>query len=579
MKTLLTGFLLLISFNLRAGENLYNTNISYGGFDPFSIPFPLALDFKSEFYYGLPFDDLNVTEANIYPSLVVAPAKDRQIISLTKTKELGANNQLITANPEDGYLYIRKKKLEMGIGLNLTTNGSPEIIGSLLPYYGSETTELRIVKSKEKDFLKDLKTLERPVNLEIFNSWKVGEQLSYFKKGGVIFYPSYNFSIVSVGAGFSAEGVWKVVLSKLSNNELLVEVRKYQLKSLKTGVSAIAPSLGLIKYWRFDNEFSFVFNLQNPDVFPVMENLLGGNIKKAQELADNNDNSFVTYLKNNKRYTNGRNLNLKFAIPAFFSASFNLSEETEKELIFNPAEDIKSVIYTGENSRVANTSGVLSRDYTRFITFDAKVTENTQLSNLDRKDIFTGAHYRYLYKRDNMDSKTLKNQIWNLYKRVGFKNQIDLSIPTEGKFGELGFKFDMLYYPSGMQKLMEKSEITEEQLLGMVNNKIDGYFLDQEKAKYLCGIIDKLKSCKKSYKLLSKIRIKAAVKYLANMKQEWANKKHESLAKSFSRFGKNLTNNLFLTDLLLDLYGRENVKAKFTVRGSDFASYEKLLTI
>ena len=579
MKSLLAGLLLTLTLNSSAGENLYNTNISYAGFNPFSIPFPLALDFKNQFYYGAPFEDLNVTGTNLYPTIVVNPLKDKQVISRSKVTELGGDNMLVPANPEDGYLYINKRKLEIGIGLSLTTDTAPEIIGSLMPYYGSETNEIRIVKSKDKKYLKELAPLELPKNMEIFNAWKVGEQLSYFKKGGVIFYPTVGISIARAGLGFSAEGIWKVVLTKISKEEIVVEVRKYKLKSLKAGASAIAPSVSLMKYWKFDDEFSFVFNLKNPEAFPVMENLLGGNIKKSQLLAENNDKSFLTYLKNIKRNIKGRSFNLKFAIPALFTANFTLNEETEKEVIFKPEDDLKSVIYTGENARVASTSGVISKNITKYISFDAKVTENTQLSNPELKDLFAGAHYSYTYQKDKMSPKNLKRQIWKLHKRVGFKNQINLTPHAKEELGTIGLKLDILYYPSGILKLLKQESLTKKDLQIMAYKKIDNYFQNTEKAKYLCGMIVRLNSCKKSYKLLSRIWVKRAAKYLAQMKKEWADKKYMNFAKSFSRLGKNLTKNLFLTDLMLDLYGRESVKAKYKVRGSDIASYQKQLTI
>jgi hypothetical protein len=579
MKTLIAGFLIILSLDLKAGENIYNTNISYAGFDPFSIPFPLALDFKNQFYYGAPFESLNVTGANLYPTLVVSPVKDKQVISLSKTADLEKDNKLVLANPEDGYLYINKKKLEIGVGLALTTNTAPEVIGSLMPYYGSERSELRLVDSKDKKYLKDLKPLDLPKDRESFDAWKVGEQLSYFKKGGVIFYPTVGVSIARAGAGFSAEGVWKVVLSKLSIDELLVEVKRYKLKSLKAGASAIAPSIGLMKYWKFDNEFSFVFDLKESKSFKVMETLLGGNIKKAQNLADSNKDDFVSYLKNNKRNTTGRNFKLKFSIPALFTASFTLNEETQKELIFKPLNDLQSIIYSGQNARVASTSGVLSRDYTKYIAFDAKVTKNSNISTPNEVDTFAGAHYRYLFQRDKMDAKFLNKQIHKLYKKVGFKNQINLTAPTDKKFGSLKLKVDLLYYPSGVLKLMGQEEYTKDELLNLAYKKIDNYFLNNEKAKYLCGWVEKLNACKKSYKLLTKIRIKRASKYLKKMKTQWVSKNHQDFAKSFSRLGKNLTKNLFLTDLLLDIYGRDNIKGKYSVQGSDIAAYEKALII
>ena len=315
----------------------------------------------------------SVLESHFYPSFLINVGSEKKIFSLSKVENLDRENTLQLANDEDGYIMIKASELEVGFGIKGAITAGLGFSLGLEPYYGQGKSETRYIESKDKGYLKDLESLEVPENKEILDKWKIGEKLSYFKKGGIQFTASAGYSLVGATIGFAAEGTWKVIMQKVSEHKIVAHMRQVKLKSLMVGVSTVTPSASLQKYWKFDEDFSFVFDFRDEKAIETFKEMLKGRMKRVQELAKDLNIDSVKALTHETNNISGHNFWATFTLPGVFSAKFLLAHEYENSKKTYFSKNLKIETHSGEDTRYANTGGMASRNYTRYNNFEAKV--------------------------------------------------------------------------------------------------------------------------------------------------------------------------------------------------------------
>ncbi|RLA64366.1 MAG: hypothetical protein DRQ88_04010 [Epsilonproteobacteria bacterium] len=583
MKNLLISVFLIFSFlltgSLRADEKVYFSNIENSAFEAFAIPLPVRLDINGQFNHDIPFiapENEAAFEGKFYPTFLIASGSNEKIYALSKTETLDSDNTLKMASDEDGYIYIKKSDLSVGFGLNGSMVAGATFSIGLAPYFGKGKIEERIITSKKKKYLKELEELAIPQSKEIFDSWKIGEKLSYYKKGGVQFSASAGYFLVGASIGFTAEGTWKVIMHKISDDKLVAHMRKMKLVSLKSGVSAVVLSTDARKYWKFDDDFSFIFDFRDEKAINTLKDMLKGRMKRVQELARDLDVESVTAMAHENSKTSGHNFRGSFSIPAFFSARFLIGEELEKSTTEYYKDNLRIDIYKGEIARYASTGGAVSRNYTRYNFFDGNVAEIKAIQGEAEKKVITWAHYHYLFQRDKFDKKTLDNEVIKLFRKIGYYEQIKLNAPVEGKFGSVRIQFDTVFSNPGAVRLLNEYKMsTRDDFVTKGSSLIRGYFANDSNAKLVCGRLQKIKMCEKIFIIQTRNYLKRAHKYFSKMKEAWRNQDHSAVAKNFSRFGKNLTKNLFTFEIFKELFGKNNIKMFLSVQGDEIARYQK----
>ncbi|TDJ06063.1 MAG: hypothetical protein E2O68_05515, partial [Deltaproteobacteria bacterium] len=462
MKNLIISTILIFSMGFGtvwADEELYNTNITNFAFGPFSIPLPVRLDILGQFNQNAPIiaaENNTAFESAFYPSFLITTDSDTKIYSLSKTENLGPDNTLVSAKIEDGYLYIKSSELEVGFGIQAAMSAGLTFSIGLEPYFGKGKTEVRLIPSKDKKFLKELESLEVPKNKEILDKWKIGEKLTYFKKGGIQFSASAGYAVVGVKIGFAAEGMWKVIIEKIGVNKIEAHLRQVKLKSLQVGVSTLTPSTYIHKYWKFDEDFSFIFDFNDQLAIDTLKEMLNGRMKKVQELAKDLNMKSVTAISHETKYISGHNFYASFTLPGLFSSKFINSHEYEDTQAEYYRNDLRIRTHTGENSRYALTTGAASKNYNRYEFFDGNIAEVEKLDKSEKR-VVTWAHYHYLFARDKFDTKLLNKEITKMFKKIGYYDQLKLKAPVEGKFGHMKMQLDTLINNAGVLKVLNNT--------------------------------------------------------------------------------------------------------------------------
>jgi hypothetical protein len=582
MKNLIIILVLVLStFSTQvwADENVDNTNSVNPAFGPNAIPIPVRLNILGEFNHNTPFiapENRAPLESHFYPSFLINAGSGSSIFSLSKVDSLDEGNKLKLSKNDDGYIYIKSTEIEVGFGIKGAISAGLGFSVGLEPYFGKGKSETRFVESKDKKYLKELKSLEVPENKEILDQWIVGEKLSYFKKGGIQFTASAGYSLVGATVGYAAEGIWKVILEKVSENKLVAHLRQVKLHSLKLGVSTLTPSASLFKYWKFDEDFSFIFDFRDVKAIETLKDMLTGSMKKVQEIAENLDVDSVKALTQENKSISGHTFWASFIIPGVFSAKilFGHDYENSKNLYF--AKGLKIETWSGENSRYADTSGALSRSYTRYNLFDGNVAAIEKLEDEGDKKIVTWGHYHYQFARDKFTGDLLNKEIKKMHNIIGYYDQIKLDAPKDGEFGHVKLQVDAVISNPATVKIVSREEIIgKDEFLSQGQSIVKTYFSSNIHADKICNKRVKKKFCERYKTIQTKVYLKRAHNQLKKMKASWKKKDYKAFSKSYARLGKSLTKNLFTFKVLRDLFGRENIKMFLSVQGDEVARFQK----
>ena len=268
--------LILSTFNLAQAQ--YLNDASEGNYDLLSptetnFTIPMKLDLAGQLTFGLPdavSEFLKIPSqflpSNAYP-VGVLPFYHYQSLGRKRTIALvpslgGRNNLALRTKDEHGYLVQETKELNFGIGLNgqipLGASGFSAGVG-LVPVKGSKISVTRTVGSKEElDDLSKFKKLKRVEDLE---KLKIGDSLSYRRKGGVVFKAFIGHALVNVDVHFVAQGIWQIKIKKGKGHKVFAQINNIKIRTMKQVLGTIISGASLSQYNVKDENFSFIFDL------------------------------------------------------------------------------------------------------------------------------------------------------------------------------------------------------------------------------------------------------------------------------------------------------------------------------
>ena len=129
---------------------------------------------------------------------------------------------------EHAYLVQETKELNLGLGLNaqvpLGPSGFSAGVG-LVPIKGSKISVTRTVDSKEE--LDDLTKFKRLKRVEDLEKLKIGDSLSYRRKGGVVFKAFISHALANVGVHFAVRGIWQIRIKKGKDHKFFAQINFY----------------------------------------------------------------------------------------------------------------------------------------------------------------------------------------------------------------------------------------------------------------------------------------------------------------------------------------------------------------
>jgi hypothetical protein len=503
------------------------------------------------------------------PLITAAIDKNKVLVNLAQ-HSLNKAITLEGANKQSGYMVLEKTGFEIGVGAGAFFDpfSSVSFGFGLVPGGGSMIYAERYAPNLEA--AQNLPKMKFPKDGKSLDSWKNNDVLVYTRKGGVTFYASAGAYGVSVGAGYSANGIWKVFMKKVADKKIMATVSKMQLNSFGAYVGATIASLNITLFGATDKAFAYEFDLANKSGQQGFEEFLSGNFKFTERMVKEGFVEGVTPLTEAQVHTNGRVFGVNVGIPFLGGLDF------EKGMI----QSFTEVSYLKNNQKIENTMSLYSRSV-QTNGFISKGMRNISLFAVNHQDItsakgqkkksFDTANFKWLFSQEKTKIKDANDRLMDLKRKTGLWNIFEFNFPEEKKLAYSQFEFDAMISSKGTQQLMA-SNLDESASL-MSQDQIEEFFLQPEVPENVCRVFKRINTCKIHMLKTTNKALEKMTQKLEEMKYWYQQKNWKAYTKAFAGLGEQAITNQFTFKAFMDMIGKGNFKMQFKVSG------EKLKTL
>lgn len=531
------------------------------------LPIQINFDGSTQFSFGATNTTVPQREVNplvtwyIEPLVMIHIDSDKVLINLDR-HSLNKSITLEGANPQTGYLVLQKSRIEIGAGAGTFFDpvSSLSFGFGIIPSAGSILYSERLAPNLEE--AKHLKKMKFPKDAQSLDSWSDNDLLVYTRRGGISFYVDGGMYGASVGAGYNAAGLWRVMLKKVSSGKILATVSKMKLDSFSVFAGVHIVSLDVTLFGATDKSFAYEFDLESKSGQQGFDEFLSGNFKFTKRMAQEGVIEGVTPLTESQARSRGRVFGLDVGIPFLGSLDF------QKGMIQSFSETLslkngqKSENTMAVYSRSVETSGVITKKMRDISLFAAN---HQEIKGSKKESSFNTANFKWLFSQEKTSIKDVQSRLMEIKRITGLWHVLEFNFPEEKKLAYSQFEFDAMISSKGSQKLMA-SELDNAASL-VAEDRIEEFFNQENVPEKVCGLFKKIETCKKHMLKTTSVALKKMAQKLEQMKNWYQEKDWKNYTKTFAGLGEEAITNQFTFGAFMEMIGKENIKMEFKVSG------------
>lgn len=237
---------------------------------PISLPIRFDLAGRVSFKFA-------GTDATVFPLMTHAAWEFKRYSFYPAV--LGVRNEWVEAGPSDRKLYVKRHRVEGGVGIGLATKfltGNLGIAVGLVPFKGA-TWESRAFKKPQGGWF------SLPLDPEAWDEWELGEGRDYQAFGGLTFSLGASVMGLNLAQVFTtAQSRWHLVLEKVSDIHLRIRIRQDRFKKIGRVYGPFVANWERAALTYFDRERSYLLDMSDPESFSALLELWKGRLDKLQ---------------------------------------------------------------------------------------------------------------------------------------------------------------------------------------------------------------------------------------------------------------------------------------------------------
>jgi hypothetical protein len=504
----------------------------------------------------------------VMPMLTLSGDYYSRIINLATPKNINENTIQIDDNSK-GYLAVVNKNYVVGAsgGLMAMPMGfSIPLFGlraSLGPYKGGHVFKAKHIENKE-DF-NTIKEMKVPLKVEDIKTWAVNDRMSYSTRGGVMFGAGAGMSIyVAAMSSYMAEGQFITSVSKVSETEVMANIRKVKVTMLSEKVGNVLADIKVGKMKSVDHGFNFIFDLANKEAADTYREFLKGSVLAAQ-LAVKNEIEGVEMVKISDSTTWMSSRQFSYGLPFLYNGVLTRGKMYTISKVHNGFTGGKMEAHMSMYRKSHDTNGALSDHKSAGFIF-------MSMANTPKKKFrpaFAGS-FKWYFQKDNTSNAFFHRQVRKLVKTFGLDGVNKVKLPTLANMGFVRAEVDLFLTKEDVKALLTSSEKADlyHSMYSNAYDRMNNYFSNSANTRAYCGAVVKFMTCKKRAYKKTWSALSAIPSVLKAMKKAMAEQNLEIFSKNFGKLGQLALTNRFVLEEIFTTAGKTVPKAVLKVKGS-----------
>jgi hypothetical protein len=479
-------------------------------------------------------------------------------------------------------------------------NGSG-ILPNVIPYVGvapmggKTTISERTVKSAED--ARKVKALSVPKSAEDLKSWAMYDKLAYSTQGGVLFVAGVSMPGLNAGVNHVINGTWDTEIRKFSDSHVYVKVSNSRLKTLSAFLSASIVQVNTTSFQNLTDAFSFMFNLRDQDGLSAYLQLLKGNARNAQKLAES-ESRHVLRIETSAIRTAGKMRGFTFGIANVASVGTAEGEYQSAELSDYHPDQTKVDADYGIYMKEKNSQFFGDKTSTTFGFYGAAHRKSKGSS----VESGTFGSVGWAFRATEAQRHEIQKAVQHLVDQTGLKNELMVKLGGDQKLsGNANIDFSLSIDENATHLLLELArqegasttltEIADGFLSSVMKTGIltpEGRdFINRLMSQYIGAKLTKQPSFENNKINLNRInRAKAKissdsklaseemVKQLRAMSVALAKNDRKAYVIAYAQFGKAMIKNPFTFQTVFNLIKGRGASVRYTITGEHIKSYE-----
>lgn len=514
--------------------------------------------------------DMNMPSVmyKVMPMLTLSGDYFSRVINLATPKNINDNTIQID-DDSAGYLAVVNKNYVVGVtgGLMAMPMGSAiPMFGfraSLGPYKGGHVFKAKKISDKSK--FNTIKEMQVPLHVSNLDSWAINDRMSYSTRGGVMFGAGVGMSIyVAIMQTYMAEGQFITSISKVSETEVMVNIRKVRVNmfSQKIGNALVELKNGQMK--SVDQGFNFIFDLENIEAAKIYHEFLKGSVLAAQHAVKNNTPG-VEMVKISNSTTWMQSRQFSYGLPFLYNGALTRGKMYTISKVHNGFAGQTSEAHMSMYRKSHETNGVLSNHKSSGFLFMSMAST----PNDSYKPRFAGS-FKWYFQKDNTSNKFFHRQIRKLIRVFGMDGVSKVRFPTVANMGFVRAEVDLFLTKKNVEELIKNSEKADlySTMYTSAYTRMNDFFSLKENTRAYCGASLKTIICKKNAFRKTWKAMSAVPSVLTAMKKAMVNKNLELFSENFGKLGKLALTNRFVLAEIFSKAGKKAPVGVFKVKGS-----------
>ncbi len=374
------------------------------------------------------FNDLTGLSVNLGPTGIASIEKIKRLVNLEE-----ANPALTTiqeSKNDSSYLFIENLKWDLGVGIEAYDYTIPgTIVGgfstSLLR--GKNYYSVRTLHSKSEI----RKKLKMPLKLENLSDWRVGDQIFYATRGGVVTNMFLGFRpFFSIGPEYVHLGSYRIKAHLIAPKKLQIEFTTTSTDSISFEYSSTPISFDLTRGFSHIKSMLYEFDLTSPEAVSGIIDLFHGRLDRTHEkmLNLNGEIKLQTDI-----HQHSLNFSGKYGIPIVYINGSSLGTSHHEGKIEIIEENIKKEfdVFSYSSIKESYSKGFISDK-----KWNNETIATTILRGTNTPISVIGSIYSWSFSKQDMKVKNLKKKFSKLSKVLRKPKLNELQFPNK-KLGYL----------------------------------------------------------------------------------------------------------------------------------------------
>ncbi len=275
----------------------------------------------------------------------------------------------------------------------------------------------------------------------IETKWHVGESLTYSVEGGAYFVAGLSAFFLSTGANYVVKGEFETTITKKSQDVVEVTLSKTKMKSIGVLSSATVVSVDSSRFKEETLRFSFEYDLRRPLARAALENFLAGDIHASQVLANDGDGAGIYPSSRETLRTSGKFRNFSFGVPFLYWTNWGKGQIHTLRFKEEFSEGAEIDVEIGISLKTKEKRHVMTKIMETTAFYGTQGIELTGTGQIIRR--MQGV-FSHSFRRSKATRRQLENQLEDLRRMTGLKQEFTLDLPDERRLGALDLEFNMV---------------------------------------------------------------------------------------------------------------------------------------